>query len=671
MMNISWPVGLVAVFIIIFSLFFKSRKISGGNATDEKSSLDIAHRQKHVIAYLNEIGRIHGHVRGNVVHCPKIDRPQSFDQENSSLRLRLDALILSDPGQLIVYRAAEAYGRPAAVNPIVNEEADTSVGFRPSNKLIKFYRTLARPSLCPLAFEHDLCANGIGKIIQEAAIAESLCVVSYRPGSAHLALLLKSGTIAVESAPVWHQTGADAVDILPQTAEEMAAVYRAFAPNCKLIGVQDTKNSAPWNAKNSMHSTLQNAITYSCLYIWTVPGLEADAINHFDKLKSGGTAVIIVDINGDREALLALMRPFAHAYFAFGGLCAMTAALVGEGYAAEMQDMLDVAPIDVDLQEVLPTFNGWPDQLSTYIKEYTDKAMNFFSINGPLAGPINVEDAIICYWYCNQQAMKWCVENERANNAEASAPVVFEINKYYIYNYLTRDFLLGDAAEALGHTTFIKPGPKDLEVFPALPGVDRTRLKFTRDSLFSATPWPDTVIVNKEIEEALGRKTATLSVFDGTGNIGGNALAFARSYKALTVVEIMLKTYEALAHNIKTVYAAHIGPNVRIINGDTVDELERVRPGTYDILFLDPPWGGIPYKFYKRVRLYLSDVNVADLLVKHAAKFALYVVKVPANFDVEGLAAAMKASGYAAARLKVVPIGRYLCIFLTTGNKAD
>ena len=50
-----------------------------------------------------------------------------------------------------------------------------------------------------------------------------------------------------------------------------------------------------------------------------------------------------------------------------------------------------------------------------------------------------------------------------------------------------------------------------------------------------------------------------------------------------------------------------------------------------ELVFFDPPWGGIFYKVEKNLELYLGPVNIKKYLVKNT------IIKVPYNYNLKGI----------------------------------
>lgn len=97
------------------------------------------------------------------------------------------------------------------------------------------------------------------------------------------------------------------------------------------------------------------------------------------------------------------------------------------------------------------------------------------------------------------------------------------------------------------------------------------------------------------------------TITDMTSCVGGNVISFSRFFKEVNAIEIDPLRFSFLKHNTEEVVGAK---NVNFINGNAVELLlgntsETNEAGAsggggvslkQDILFMDPPWGGLDYK---------------------------------------------------------------------------
>ena len=131
--------------------------------------------------------------------------------------------------------------------------------------------------------------------------------------------------------------------------------------------------------------------------------------------------------------------------------------------------------------------------------------------------------------------------------------------------------------------------------------------------------------------EEYGRK---LIITDASANVGGNTLNFAKHFKHVNAVEINPVTCQALQNNID-VYKGFdkdysIPSNVKVYCTSYIDIYNDLKQ---DIVFMDPPWGGIDYREQKNIMLKLGKLPVYAILNNMRRPPALAVIKCPRNFD--------------------------------------
>lgn len=155
---------------------------------------------------------------------------------------------------------------------------------------------------------------------------------------------------------------------------------------------------------------------------------------------------------------------------------------------------------------------------------------------------------------------------------------------------------------------------------------NQAKLRFTDVSLYSTTPY-DQAVYTTDIflsyydEKELKEKIIT----DGSACIGGNTWSFAKRLKHCNAVEISKLHADILEHNMKVLGIN----NVTVYNDNYMnikDDLDQ------DILFLDPPWGGVDYRNemtltynYKGISYSLDEVLSGFL----SYKAELVLLKIP------------------------------------------
>jgi 16S rRNA G966 N2-methylase RsmD len=159
--------------------------------------------------------------------------------------------------------------------------------------------------------------------------------------------------------------------------------------------------------------------------------------------------------------------------------------------------------------------------------------------------------------------------------------------------------------------------------------VDRSKLLITKDGLYSMSGvktgcFMAKIIMNHLAEHKINPKKITIT--DGTGNNGSETIIYSRYFKKVNSIELDNVNYEVLKHNVETYNLK----NVNIINGDTTQKLKSLKQ---DVIVIDAPWGGPEYKIQKSIKLYMSDMEISDIVNNFWNKAKLFVLKVPINYD--------------------------------------
>lgn len=234
------------------------------------------------------------------------------------------------------------------------------------------------------------------------------------------------------------------------------------------------------------------------------------------------------------------------------------------------------------------------------------------------------EGILQIFKYIIDSSLRWCVEHE------------ISINKWYKQNYINT------------HSIF-PTGPRDVNsdkslldhLFPPIEGVDKSKIIYTDESIYGTTMPGEAEQIDNFIATALGIEyepysSMDVSIIDGTAGIGGNTLSFARDFKRVLSVEVDDENFAALTNNINIVYKSAIkAADLQLKHASIVEVLKEIREGEFDVLSLDPPWGGLTYRYYNKLRLYFENLDVVDLIITHMRKFKIVTLKVPPNFDFE------------------------------------
>jgi 16S rRNA G966 N2-methylase RsmD len=196
------------------------------------------------------------------------------------------------------------------------------------------------------------------------------------------------------------------------------------------------------------------------------------------------------------------------------------------------------------------------------------------------------------------------------------------------------------------YENYDKKFPEEMkyELFPIQKNVSMDKIKLTFESLYSVSHPKEA----QQISDIIKRHYKnTKKVVDCTANIGGNTINFSKNFDKVVSIEIDEETYEALENNVQ-LYKCN---NVSFILGDYIELFKnkdkRITNG--DVYFFDPPWTGVYYKMYKNMDLYLSGVNVMDVLPEK------FILKAPYNYNIQGLREKYP-------RIKVYKVSNYIVI---------
>lgn len=156
------------------------------------------------------------------------------------------------------------------------------------------------------------------------------------------------------------------------------------------------------------------------------------------------------------------------------------------------------------------------------------------------------------------------------------------------------------------------------------------KLKFTQDSLYSSSK----ITGSKRLLDVILKTTNNnkdITITDGTANIGTDTIYLSKYFKNINSIEIIKESYEALKNNINILNDKE---NIKCINGDSNLEIKKL---TQDIIYIDAPWGGVNYKNYDTLKLYLGDTEILDFYKSNKQYSDIFIFKVPYNYDFEYL----------------------------------
>lgn len=168
--------------------------------------------------------------------------------------------------------------------------------------------------------------------------------------------------------------------------------------------------------------------------------------------------------------------------------------------------------------------------------------------------------------------------------------------------------------------------------------LNENKLKITNVGKYSITKpihtsWIKTIIINFFKEKNINTKA--LNIIDSTACVGGDTISFSKYFKSVLSIEKNNTHYKILENNVK---ALDIN-NVKIKNSDFIFHIQKNKlHNMYDILFIDPPWGGPNYKNMKKIDLFIENdfgesMNLKDIINSFHGKFKYVILKSPTNFN--------------------------------------
>jgi 16S rRNA G966 N2-methylase RsmD len=145
-------------------------------------------------------------------------------------------------------------------------------------------------------------------------------------------------------------------------------------------------------------------------------------------------------------------------------------------------------------------------------------------------------------------------------------------------------------------------------------------LKGDVEGMYSLSYKEDADLLSTIIKEKFGN----VKILDGTSGIGGNSISFGLHFSNTILVEINKERFKYLEINTKVHNLTSI-----LYNDDILNHLN----DDYDLIFIDPPWGGPNYKLKTSISLSLSNVTLKDLTKKLSILDKIIVYKLPFNYN--------------------------------------
>ena len=176
------------------------------------------------------------------------------------------------------------------------------------------------------------------------------------------------------------------------------------------------------------------------------------------------------------------------------------------------------------------------------------------------------------------------------------------------------------------------------------------KFKIDEVGMYSITPVKDSLEYFTDIHNFI--KVKNPHVLDICSSVGGDSINIGRIFGYVDSNELDDTRYTMLKHNLSE--AKKFYPFVsRTFNKDaneffdnkTVNEnmnkginkvYSRLPRGFYDLVYMDPPWGGENYYKEKNLKMYFGSTEVHDFINNELYKRTNYVaIKGPSNFNLD------------------------------------
>jgi 16S rRNA G966 N2-methylase RsmD len=151
---------------------------------------------------------------------------------------------------------------------------------------------------------------------------------------------------------------------------------------------------------------------------------------------------------------------------------------------------------------------------------------------------------------------------------------------------------------------------------------DYKDLKTDTEGIYSLSHKEDADKLSSLIKDKYG----DVKIMDATSGIGGNSISFGKTFSEVVSVEINPERFLLLKDNLKLYQV-----NNTTINGNFLDYLDK----NYELIFLDPPWGGPSYKLKKSLRILMNNKSLGELSKILKEKGKIIVWKLPFNYDLD------------------------------------
>jgi 16S rRNA G966 N2-methylase RsmD len=162
------------------------------------------------------------------------------------------------------------------------------------------------------------------------------------------------------------------------------------------------------------------------------------------------------------------------------------------------------------------------------------------------------------------------------------------------------------------------------------------KIQITKECLFSTTNNSHSAYI-RDIVNLFYTQTErkNLIVTDATSCAGGTFMGLVQQVKKINAVELNPEHVTLMKHNLKLVFPqAH--KKINVVNDNYLTVYDTIGP--QNVIFIDPPWGGVDYKKEKKMKLYLTNkygirIELMDIIETVMKKTEVLIIRVPNNYD--------------------------------------
>ena len=135
----------------------------------------------------------------------------------------------------------------------------------------------------------------------------------------------------------------------------------------------------------------------------------------------------------------------------------------------------------------------------------------------------------------------------------------------------------------------------------------------------------------------------TSTILECMACVGGNSISFLDYFTKCIFVEKDSDKTSMLENNVNNYkkFSRKMTGEYSVINKDIIQvirnmELYNIKNGC-DVVFVDPPWGGVHYKYSQNIKFKIDDKTLAEFidLLRHMTRYVIF--KLPFNYDIKHL----------------------------------